>query len=462
MSSSSSSSGTEGGEEGIGPSSPAPRRTDEPSPSRRRSAEAVWPEHVVEAVAIRVASDVSLSAGRLAVAPAIVSIFQVCSTWRAISSSELLWRELSRLVFNRHHPLRPSWREEFVRLHRLGLNFRFNRYSHHSVYPPSITACRRLAVSDHHLAAGFLDGSVVLFELPSCQHLVTYPFDHTRERLGNFSQSISGIVLLFDRLIYASQDGDVHVAEALYPPSSWPCRRVHVGNLMEDGVLVDFSGDDRRWVGLYAGVPGRSFRVWNAEADQQQVLYVGGSLTDPDSVAGLHLLTDLPGPMLGRARVGQPGTMMVACTGSGLQAIAIGGDHDDDNAGEVLSEVEFPRRAVVECMDACEGSVLLMDSRGRARVLQAKTLEEVCRFNTMRRRRGRLSAGCMNWGYVVICLPDGVIKVWDAATGKKLYSFRERICEYSSTIVASYRHVAVICPRTGKLNIWDFGGDLLD
>ncbi|KAJ0980128.1 hypothetical protein J5N97_008383 [Dioscorea zingiberensis] len=454
MASSSTPPGPEGGDEGIGPSSPAPRRTDEPSPSRRRSAAAVWPEHFVEAVAIRVASDVSLSAGRLAAAPALASFFQVCSTWRAVSRSELLWRELSRLVFNRHRPLRPTWREEFVRLHRTGLNFRFQHHSHHLVLPPSSNACSRLAVSDHNLAAGFLDGSVYLFELPSCQHLITYPSDHTRERLGPFSQCISGIVLLFDRLIFASQDGDVHVADALDPPS-WPGRRAHVGNLMEDGTLVDFSGDDTRWVGLYAGVPGRSFRVWNAQADQQ-VLYIGGSLTDPASVAGWHLLTDIAGPSLGRARVGQPGTTMVACTGSGLQAIDIGGDHD---TGEVLSEVEFRRGAVVDCMDACEGSVLVVDVRGRGRVRRARTLEEVCRFNTV--RRGGELTGCMNWGYVVICFPDGVIRVWDSATGELLYRFRERIGEGGSTIVASYRHVAAWCLDTG-LHLWDFGGDLLD
>ncbi|KAH7660588.1 Quinoprotein alcohol dehydrogenase-like protein [Dioscorea alata] len=377
---------------------------------------------------------------------------QVCSTWRAVSRSELLWREVSHLVFNRHRPLRPSWHEEFVRLHRTARNFRLRRNAHHHVLPPSSEPCTRLAVSDDRLAAGFLDGSVALFDLPTCQLLITYPPNLTRERLGRFSQSISGVILLLGRLVFASQDGDVHVADALDPPS-WPARRSHVGSLMEDGTLVDFSGDNTRWVGLYAGVPGRSFRIWNSE--NEQVLFVGGSLTDPDSVAGWHLLTDLAGPSLGRARVGQPGTVMVACTGWRLQAF--------DDSGDVLNEAGFGREAVVDCVDACEGSVVVVDVRGTARVRQARTLEELCRFNTVRRRDAAQPAavtGCMNWGYVLLCFGDGVIRVWDAATGEFLYRFRERIGE-AGVVVASYRHVAAWSRGTG-LHLWDFGDDLFD
>ncbi|URE09883.1 hypothetical protein MUK42_04256 [Musa troglodytarum] len=51
------------------------RRPGDPSSSRLRSADAVWPEHFVEAVAAQVAVDAARSDGRLAAAPAVVSVF---------------------------------------------------------------------------------------------------------------------------------------------------------------------------------------------------------------------------------------------------------------------------------------------------------------------------------------------------------------------------------------------------
>lgn len=53
------------------------RRSGDPSSSRQRSADEVWPEHFVEAVAAQVAVDATRSAGRLAAAPAVVAVFQV-------------------------------------------------------------------------------------------------------------------------------------------------------------------------------------------------------------------------------------------------------------------------------------------------------------------------------------------------------------------------------------------------
>ncbi|URE13524.1 hypothetical protein MUK42_34151 [Musa troglodytarum] len=53
------------------------RRPGDPSSSRLRSADAVWPEHFVEAVAAQVAVDAARSDGRLAAAPAVVSVFQL-------------------------------------------------------------------------------------------------------------------------------------------------------------------------------------------------------------------------------------------------------------------------------------------------------------------------------------------------------------------------------------------------
>ncbi|KAL6957471.1 hypothetical protein U1Q18_001055 [Sarracenia purpurea var. burkii] len=55
---------------------------DEPSSSRRRSDNGVWPEPFVEALASQVAIDASRSVGRLAAAPALFNLFQNRNLYR--------------------------------------------------------------------------------------------------------------------------------------------------------------------------------------------------------------------------------------------------------------------------------------------------------------------------------------------------------------------------------------------
>lgn len=52
--------------------------------------------------------------------------------------------------------------------------------------------------------------------------------------------------------MFASLDGDIHVAAT--DNAAVPYRRAHVGDVVNDGALVDFSGCERWWVGLYAGL----------------------------------------------------------------------------------------------------------------------------------------------------------------------------------------------------------------
>ncbi|URE24652.1 RNA recognition, partial [Musa troglodytarum] len=72
---------------------------------------------------------------------------QVCSSWRAVSRSELLWQDLCRRVWSRRRSLLPSWRDEFVRLHRTAANFRFRRCAYSQLLPASDDAlsCPRVA-----------------------------------------------------------------------------------------------------------------------------------------------------------------------------------------------------------------------------------------------------------------------------------------------------------------------------
>ncbi|CAD5187046.1 unnamed protein product [Musa acuminata subsp. malaccensis] len=431
------------------------RGTGGPSSSRPRlSAEAVWPEHFVEAVAARVAIDAARNGGRLAAAPAIVAVFQqVCATWRAVSRSELLWKDLAGRIWSRQRSSLPSWRDEFVRLHRTAANFRVRRSAYSRLLPPSAAlSCRRLTLSDRHLAAGYRDGSVRLFDLPAGRPVATYRADPHRDRLGRFSQAVSGVVFLAEpdeRLAFASQDGDIHVVSL---DVSGTVRRAHAGNLVEDGTLVDFTGDDRRWVGLFAGVPGRSWHVWDAATEQ--LVYVGGTLTDPDAVLGWHMLTDLSGPVVGRVRVAEP-EVAVGCTTSSMEVV------DLDDTVTTLNRLDLQHGAAVDSVDACEGRVMVVDARGLAKVHDVLTLQEICRFSTLRRaeeqqqqQRAVGVVGCMNWGYALVFAARG-FRVWDATTGEYLYSFRETISE-AAAVAASDRYVVAWADDTG-LHLWDFG-----
>ncbi|KAH6779381.1 Transducin/WD40 repeat-like superfamily protein, partial [Perilla frutescens var. hirtella] len=372
----------------------------------------------------------------------------VCSTWRAISRSELLWQNLTRQIWNVEHLRRNTWREEYIYRHRTCNNFRHRRYLHTTLpFIPTDDdnnngqSCRRLALSDDHLAAGFSDGAVRLFHLPSGLHLTTF-YPHHRDRLGRFSSSVSGIILSDARLAFATLDGDIH-ATAI--DGGMPLRRAHIGDVVNDGALVDFTGSNRWWVGLYAGVPGRAFHIWDGATEE--LLFVGGTLTDPEAVMGWHLLTEMT-DLIGRVRVTRH-EKAVACTSSRVIVF------DLQNQGVVLHEEELRRGIIVGCFDSNNEAALITDGRGTAKVRRLVELTEVCRFRVRGQQRGRI-LGCMNGGYGVIS-SGGAIRVWEIERGGEyLYSFRERIGDCNA-IIADERYVAG-GGDGGIIHVWDFGG----
>ncbi|PSR96420.1 Transcriptional regulator STERILE APETALA like [Actinidia chinensis var. chinensis] len=375
---------------------------------------------------------------------------KVCSTWRAVSRSDLLWQTLTRQVWNRHHLLHNTWRDEYIFRHRTARNFLTRRYAY-ATLPFNVSpdhddnaaalSCRRLALSDHHLAAGYSDGSVRLFHLPLGIHLYTFR-PHPRDCLGLFSRAVSGIVLSDTSLVFASQHGDIHVA---LTNNAAPVRRSHLGDAVSDGVLVDFCGCNRWWVGLYAGGPGRAFQV--RDAHTEELIFVGGGLTDPDAVNGWHLLNDLT-EFVGRVRVTSEESA-VACTR--VRVIVL----DLANPGFVLGQQEIQRGLIVGSVDARDSAFVTVDGRGTARVRRANTLEELCGFHVRGVSRAqRRVLGCMNTGYALMCA-GGVIRAWEIDHGGYLYRLRERIGD-ATAFVADDRFVAA---STGdnSVHLWNFG-----
>ncbi|XP_010270208.1 PREDICTED: transcriptional regulator STERILE APETALA [Nelumbo nucifera] len=453
MSSSSSSSSSEGSAEGGGDvhvhgGQGRGGEFERPSSSRQRSGDGVWPEPFVEALAYQVAIDAARTIGRLAAGPAVANVFQVCSTWRAVSRSDLLWHNLTRQIWGADRLQHDTWRDEFISRHRTAFNFRYRRAVYTTLEFDASgndndgLICRCLALSDVHLACGFLDGTVRLFDLSSRLHVGTFRPHHRDDLLGAFSRAVSGIILTDTKLVFASLDGDIHVANI----HGVGTRRAQLGSVLNDGTLVDFSGCARWWVGLFAGVPGRAFHVW--DGDTEELMFVGGSLTDPEAVIGWRLLTRL-GETVGRIRVSGLETA-VACTGSRVMVF------DLQNQGLILGEEEFERGINVNSVDVCNDVFLVVDNRGLASVRRVGSFEEVCRF-TMRggaHRGGGMVLGCVNSDYAFLC-SGGVIRVWDVHHGGYLYRLRERMGE--ATALISDESYVVASSSDATIHLWDFG-----
>ncbi|GKA45013.1 transcriptional regulator sterile apetala [Tanacetum coccineum] len=298
--------------------------------------------------------------------------------------------------------------------------------------------CRRLALSDYHIAAGFSDGSVRLFHLPTRLYLSTF-HPHQRNHLGPFSRAVSGMFFTDNRLVFASVDGDIHVVPINVPGAP---RRAHLGDVVTDGVLVDFTGDDRWWVGLYAGVPNRAFHVRNGNTEE--LLFIGGTLTDPDAVVGWHLLTDLT-EHVGRIRIASD-DLAVGFTSSRVIVF-------DLRTQVILGEEEIVRRINVGGADAYDTALMFVNSRGLANVRHVASLVEKCGFMA----RGGLVLGCINGGYSFICGRTG-IRVWELDYGGYLYVLRERIGD-ATALIADERYVAA-CTSDNTIHLWDFGAHL--
>ncbi|KAI4325055.1 hypothetical protein MLD38_030483 [Melastoma candidum] len=303
---------------------------------------------------------------------------------------------------------------------------------------PEGLICRCLALSDLYLACGFADGTVRLFDLVARVHIGTYQ-PHHPGGLGLHPRAVSGIILSHSRLVFATLDGDIHIVMI---SMEGDLRRAHIGNVVDDGALVDFAGCKHWWVGLFAGVPGRAFHIWNGETEE--LVFIGGSLTDLESLIGWRMLTELS-QFVGRVRVTDHESA-VACTSSRVIHI------DLRNQRVVLGE-QNRRDLIVTSMDVNHDSYMIVDSRGVATVRHLVTSEQVCRFRVRGPGHGR-AIGCMNLGYAIVSA-SGAIGVWGLEQGEFLYSFGNGFGAVIS-IVADNQYIAAYSGNA-TLHLWDYG-----
>ena len=170
--------------------------------------------------------------------------------------------------------------------------------------------CRRLALASRFVAAGFSDGSVMVFHSGGSRDCI-FSVKPTHEIIiGPHSRAISGLFIEegeLNQVVFASMDGSLFegvitargIAAAGERGGGY--RRLMVGNYVNDGILVDFTGDSDRWVGLYVGVNGRSLHIWDAST--HDLIFNGGNMTDPDAYHGWHLLVDNVNQYIGRVEI---------------------------------------------------------------------------------------------------------------------------------------------------------------
>ncbi|XP_020223356.1 transcriptional regulator STERILE APETALA [Cajanus cajan] len=459
--SSSSSSSTSTPYDAVAADVPGPstRRTGQfeaagPSSSRQRAMNEVLPEPILEALATQVAVDAAQNNGRLSAASALAILFQVCSTWREVSRSDLLWQRLTRRIWRRSYRLRATWQLEFIYWHRTARNFATgNLSSNVPQFDPAeqhqSLICRCLALSDTHLACGFVDGTVRLFDLETLAHVSTYVSAHGH-LFGAFSRSISGIVMVNSVITFARLDGDVYV-DFINGPGPSQARRAVSGDVVINGVLVGFAGTARWWVGLYAGIADRAFQIWDARSEER--VFMRGSLTNPETVMGWHMLTELVEPV-GRVRVAER-EYVVACTGSRLVCFNF------RNPDVLLSNVRSTAGFVVGSLDSSHEAFVVVERSGLGTVRHASSFQRLSRFRVRGSVQGLL--GCMNLGYVLTYSPGPgpgpgpLLRVWDIerAVGRLCVTLGFDAGEANS-MVANERHVA-ISGNDNSINLLDFG-----
>jgi len=379
---------------------------------------------------------------------------QVCSTWREVSRSDLLWQRLTRRIWRRTYQLRATWQLEYMYWHRTARNFSTgrHRFFDQAVFDPSDhhhhLLCRCLALSDTHLACGFVDGSVRLFDLETRAHVTTFLSLHGH-LFGPFSRSVSGIVIINSSITFARLDGDIYV-DNVDGPGPIQARRAVEGDVVNNGVLVGFAGTGRWWVGLYAGIAGRAFQIWDARSEER--VFVGGSLTDPETVMGWHMLTELV-EAVGRVRVTER-EYVVACTASRMVCFSF------RNPEVLLRDVGSTMGFVVSSLDASQEAYVVLERNGVGTVRRASTYERLSRFRLNRLWVRGLWA-CMNLGYVLTYSPapspSPSLRVWDIeqAIGRLCVTLGVR-AGYVNSLVANDRHVS-ISSNDNNINLLDFG-----
>ncbi|KAJ7556789.1 hypothetical protein O6H91_05G098600 [Diphasiastrum complanatum] len=413
-------------------------------------ARVVLPESVVEIIALQLALNVSASTGPLSAAPAIANMFQVCWTWRNISRSELLWETLCVAVWgvrSRHEGR--TWYQEYLLVHVTSINLRTGNYRHYKLnYEISGDSngrsekCRCLALSGRFLAGGFSDGAIRVFDLKSRLCMCTMKPVH-RDRFGPLSRAITGLVIDNEKVTFASLDGSVfvgNIVEALH-------RRVHVGNVIQDGALISFTGCSRWWVGLYAGSPGNSIRIWDAAT--REPVFQGGHIMDNDAMRGWNLFLE-QATRIGSLRVSND-SYLVSTTQTKISVV------DLETFGLRLN-IEREEQIAVEAFDVKYNRLLTSSYDGDAQVRRLPHLQEQCRLQHVRagsdsNHRTKI-VGALNTRQAFLCI-SGVINAWDAVSGSHLYRVDEQLGSDVYDLVASDQFVAACVSDIG-LHLWDF------
>ena len=291
-------------------------------------------------------------------------------------------------------------------------------------------------------------------------------------------------------MMFASMDGSlfegVITARGIAGGERGGYRRVMVGNYVNDGILVDFTGDSDRWVGLYVGVNGRSLHIWDAST--HDLIFNGGNMTDPDAYHGWHLLVDNVNQYIGRVEiVSQATKVIVVATRSRLCVMDM--EHFTmlfDIPSHFLVMPFDDDHILCPTLSSCRNFASLVLKSGIAILIEigTSTLQphvrhfDASRILTPYRNINNESDevdgaddnndddddgvmcvnGAMNSRHLFLCC-NGVIHVWEYRSCVHLYGLSNPTNIANVTdLVANDRFVACCSKDIEGIHLWDFSG----
>ncbi|KAJ7517007.1 hypothetical protein O6H91_21G008200 [Diphasiastrum complanatum] len=374
--------------------------------------------------------------------------YQVCSYWRNVSASENLWEILCNCLWDsRERQIEISWRAKFVRFHATLSNFRQGKARYLTLQMEEdddedfsvIRRCTCLALSNEFLAAGFYDGAVRIFD--TCTGSCICTLRHEQDYVfGLYSSAIAGLCLDNKEVVYASVRGSLLTGDI----GTKKCTSVYSGNVIEDGALISFAGSKTWWVGLYAGSPGQSIRIWSSET--RELLYRGGNLLDDDAMLGWRTFIELA-DHFGKVRIVND-TLLLAASRTKLTII------DLETHGTIVN-VEWHQQITIGALDVACNRLLTVAMYEAAQILRIPALDELCKLEHVLAADDYTKLiGTMNSRHALLTSDPGFLNVWDALTGTHLYAFREQV-KGIHDLVANDMFVAA-CSRDSTVHFWDF------
>ncbi|MED6117074.1 hypothetical protein PIB30_106514, partial [Stylosanthes scabra] len=189
-----------------------------------------------------------------------------------------VWQSLTQIVWGRTVLERETWQLEYEFWHQahqqIDQNFVEGQFFQSFTEAVQLEcSCIAVSESDAYFAAGFVDGTVRVYDIGTMALLTVLGTSHG----GPILVPVRGIVISGeDSFTFATEDGNIYCA-----PIIGPSYRAVVSRRLR-GDLLSFAGNRQWWVGLFVTFP--AFDVWDLRQGEPQLVYSGGEFRRGRSV----------------------------------------------------------------------------------------------------------------------------------------------------------------------------------